>query len=467
MGTVHAKTLDSETFPAMVAHQGIPPPPPDGKRGHVLVLDNQKAKVEHIYIEGLSKTKSDVVTNIAKDVLQAESIQDVIRKSTEARAKMEKLGIFKNVGILIDTNKGPKAHPDGLNVTFEVKEMRSVTGGIHTLVGNNEGSLVVGVKMPNVFGRAEKLVSEYSYGSRKSTSYQASFIKPIQADLDKCITASGFKMMADYLPSGYKQTDKGISLDLSFPSFIGRQSLRWEGVWRELSCLRTSSFAVREEAGHTLKSCLKHTYTRDTRDENVLPSSGYLLKLNQELAGYTGGDIKFFKEEMELQLNQKLFWDIVVSCSLSGGMLKPLEKTKSNILDRFFLGGPNSVRGFMLRGIGPHQDGDAVGSEAYWATGLHVYSPLPFNPAKGGFGDLFRTHFFVNAGNLTTINLDDPWNKNKDKKLENFRWSYGVGLVVRFGRIARMELNYCVPMRAANSDKISEGFQFGIGVNFL
>ena len=35
-------------------------------------------------------------------------------------------------------------------------------------------------------------------------------------------------------------------------------SLRWEGVWRELSCLtRTTAFSVREQAGHSLKSALK------------------------------------------------------------------------------------------------------------------------------------------------------------------------------------------------------------------
>lgn len=48
--------------------------------------------------------------------------------------------------------------------------------------------------------------------------------------------------------------------------------------------------------------------------------------------------------------------------------------------------------------------GDYLGGEAYWAGGLHLYTPLPFRPGKGGFGDLFRTHFFLNAGNLCNVN---------------------------------------------------------------
>lgn len=31
----------------------------------------------------------------------------------------------------------------------------------------------------------------------------------------------------------------------------------------------------------------------------------------QELAGYTGGDVNFLKEDFEIQLNKALFWDSV------------------------------------------------------------------------------------------------------------------------------------------------------------
>lgn len=47
--------------------------------------------------------------------------------------------------------------------------------------------------------------------------------------------------------------------------------------------------------------------------------------------------------------------------------------------------------------------GNALGGDVYWASGLHLYTPLPFRPGKGGFGDFFRSHFFVNAGNVYNI----------------------------------------------------------------
>lgn len=44
---------------------------------------------------------------------------------------------------------------------------------------------------------------------------------------------------------------------LQFPLLKTNQTLKWEGVWRDLGCLaRTASFAVREESGHSLKSSL-------------------------------------------------------------------------------------------------------------------------------------------------------------------------------------------------------------------
>lgn len=38
---------------------------------------------------------------------------------------------------------GVNVTPDGVEVTFMVEEMSCVGGGIHTAVGNNEGSVVI------------------------------------------------------------------------------------------------------------------------------------------------------------------------------------------------------------------------------------------------------------------------------------------------------------------------------------
>ena len=85
-----------------------------------------------------------------------------------------------------------------------------------------------------------------------------------------------------------------------------------------------------------------------------------------------------------------------MSASLRGGCLNPFSSSRIN--DRFLLGGPTSLRGFSLWGAGPQDLGFAVGGEAYWASALHLFTPLPLLSKSGVFG-LFRMHGFITAGN--------------------------------------------------------------------
>ncbi len=139
-----------------------------------------------------------------------------------------------------------------------------------------------------------------------------------------------------------------------------------------------------------------------------------------------------------------------------------LSKTMT-VADRFYLGGPLNVRGFEMRGLGPNVDANALGGLTYFASGLHLYTPLPFLTSKTtrGFSDLFRTHLWANAGNLITDC------RSIDEAAQNFRLTCGLGLALKIGGIARIELNYCIPLRLQRSDRPVPGVQFGIGVHFL
>lgn len=431
------------------------------------VLENKRVTVQHVHIDGISRTKDDLLIYEIADVFKAKNLIEVMKKSHEARERLLRLGIFRNVDVLIDTAHGEEALAEGLDVIFEVTEMRRLTGSYNTMVGNNEGSMVLGLKLPNLFGRAEKITFQFSYGT-KETSYGLSYFKPQPGNFDKNFAINLYKVTGQFPWSSLRETDRGISTEYNFPIWKTNHTVKWEGVWRELGSLsRTASFSVREESGHSLKSSISHTMTVDTRNSAILPKRGALLRINQELAGYTGGDVSFLKEDVELQFNSSLLWDSVLSASLWGGLLVPIGDKPSSIADRFYLGGPTTVRGFSMYSIGPQSEGDYLGGEAYWAAGLHFYTPLPFRPGQGGFGDLFRTHFFLNAGNLCNLNYGDGPNAHLQKLAECIRWSYGAGIVLRLGNIARLELNYCIPMGVQSGDRICDGVQFGAGIRFL
>ena len=124
--------------------------------------------------------------------------------------------------------------------------------------------------------------------------------------------------------------------------------------------------------------------------------------------------------------------DITLQASLHGGMIRALQGDKTfNISDHFFLGstiitfgclmeqffsgGPLNLRGFELRGAGPSSDGSALGGSMYWASGLHLYTPLPFRPGRDGYGDLFKTHIFVTAGNVGNFGLTGDLQRDLDQ----------------------------------------------------
>ncbi|KAJ6666374.1 hypothetical protein lerEdw1_000647 [Lerista edwardsae] len=372
--------------------------------------------VQHVHFDGLGRTKDDIIMYEIGEVFKAKNLIDVnsnprsfyilkvMRKSHEAREKLLRLGIFRQVEVLIDTCQGDDALPNGLDVTFEVTELRRLTGSYNTMVGNNEGSMVLGLKLPNILGRAEKVTFQFSYGT-KETSYGLSFFKPQPGHFERNCSLNLYKVTGQFPWSSLRETDRGISTEIN------------------------------------------HAMVIDSRNSSILPRRGALLKINQvlenqiaengrtdcifELAGYTGGDVSFLKEDFELQLNRQLFWDSVstsilsLSASRCCQLLSGVEcwfRSETNhpllLIGKFYLGGPTSVRGFSMYSIGPQSEGE--GPKAHLR-----------------------------------------------KLAEYIRWSYGAGIVLRLGNIARLELNYCIPMGVQSGDRICDGVQFGAGIRFL
>merc|ERR1719418_185310 len=400
--------------------------------------------------------------NTVQDLFKVEDFEDLVLTSQNVRGKLQDLGCFTNVGIHIDTSDtGSKDY----TVTYQVKEVKRVTGSVNTLVGNNEGSLMTGVKFPNLLGRGERLQADYTYGTKKSSNFNISMLKPLRGRMKTNLTGNIFQSVGEFPQSGFKELDRGFLADLVFKSAPSvAHNLQYEAVWRNLNTLnRSAAFAVREHSGHTLKSSLKHILCVDRRDSTVFPTRGSFFKLNQEFAGL-GGNVGFFKNELELQANLPVTSDITLQASLHGGMIRALQGDKTfNISDHFFLGGPLNLRGFELRGAGPSADGSALGGSMYWASGLHLYTPLPFRPGRDGYGDLFKTHVFVTAGNVGNFGLTGDLQRDLDQVTQDFRLSYGLGLALKLGGVARIELNYCVPVKASRGDRPAPGLQFGVG----
>lgn len=79
---------------------------------------HQRARVDKIHIDGLIRTKDDIIKAQVADLFKAKDFYQVIDQVQRVRTKLETLGCFKRIGITIDTSKGPEATPEGVEVSF-------------------------------------------------------------------------------------------------------------------------------------------------------------------------------------------------------------------------------------------------------------------------------------------------------------------------------------------------------------
>lgn len=361
--------------------------------------------------------------------------------------------------------------------------------------GNTEGSAYGNLLWRNIFGGAESLSINTSVGTRTRSAHSAAFSMPWGSNPDIRLTAEGLASATQKPWASHEEVLKGGSLKLGWLSSQGDvHSLAYSGVWRQLTGLSsTASPTVRTDAGDSVKSSITHTYTRDRRDNPMLPQSGYLIRTINELAGWgpLGGDVSFSKGEVELSgaLPIGTGSGVSVGGGFRMGMLYPLplgfsfggNAMPSRINDRFQLGGPTDVRGFKMGGLGPHDGADAVGGDIFAAAGVNMLLPMP----KAGPSSPLRLQLFANSGRLVALKGDT--NLKEATATEGLSpsatarcmsdalgdlatgfpsTSVGFGLVYAHP-VARFELNFSLPMIMRRGEEARKGLQVGVGINFL
>lgn len=75
-----------------------------------------QARVDKIHVDGLKRTKDDIIKSQVTDLFKAKNFEDVIVRAYKVREKLDALGCFRNVGVYIDASQGPEATPDGVEV---------------------------------------------------------------------------------------------------------------------------------------------------------------------------------------------------------------------------------------------------------------------------------------------------------------------------------------------------------------
>jgi len=131
------------------------------------------------------------------------------------------------------------------------------------------------------------------------------------------------------------------------------------------------------------------------------------------------------------------------------GWIAPYGKTGTlPVPERFFLGGPDSIRSFQFDGMPPRDvDGDPIGGELFWQTNLEAQVPVS--------GPLYIVAF-CDAGNLAISPEGYTW--------ENTRIGLGLGARI-YTPVGAVSLDYGYNLIRRDGDPIG-AVQFGFGFNF-
>ncbi|KAG0262694.1 hypothetical protein DFQ27_002213 [Actinomortierella ambigua] len=442
---------------------------------HSLVenIRHDPMKTNKIRVHGTAKTREGFMHRALAPLFEARSLHEVIGLSRQMVHKLERFGIFEDVKVQLDSPREDflADRKDRVDVGFWVKEGSRVQIKTGTEAGNAEASAYGSLTVKNVFGGAETLNTSMAFGTRTSSAFQFSLATPLLADPDKNLSLNLFSQSRNNTYwSSHEEDLKGGSVKYTTLSRLGYHEFAYDGHWREITRpSENASMSIREQCGHSLKSALSHLWIHDQRDEPLMPSTGHYLRVFQEYAGL-GGDVEHLRHEVEGQVVRSNARGYILSATMNAGYLHSLNGKPSKLSDRFFLGGPMSVRGFKSFGLGPRDGGDSLGGDAYVSAGVSLLTPFPGFPAPDAS---VKGHLFANAGSLvavtpssSTTTAATTMRRTAEDLTKTPSVSVGAGVVYRHPQV-RIELNFAVPLVASQSDAVSRGWQFGLGIRFL
>ncbi|KAF2712671.1 hypothetical protein K504DRAFT_427180 [Pleomassaria siparia CBS 279.74] len=458
-----------------------------------LIDDNttQPVTISSIRILNADRTRRAFLERVISPLLSVNrnepyTLAETLQEIGGAVDKLNRFGIFKTpISVFYDKPDQtiPTSSPTDIDVYISAQERGNYTIKTGTEAGASEADAYVNAELRNLFGGAETLSAHGSLGTRTRSSYSLAFDTPILSNPDFKFQLNGFASSTLKSWASHEEVLKGGNSKLAYISPTGhKHEFGYSGIWRQVTSLaENASPTIRADAGDSFKSSLTHTWTNDKRDYPMLPNSGYLMKTVSELAGFgpLKGDVAFFKSEAESQVALPFgSTGITLTAGLRGGLLYPLglgassTPEKSRINDRFQLGGPTTVRGFRLSGLGPHDGADAVGGDVYAAGGASLLFPIP----KVGKETPLRLQAFINGGRLLSLKSGEKGGKTDVptsliKTISSLKddlpsCAAGFGLVYAHP-IARFEVNFSLPLVMRAKEEGRKGLSFGVGVEFL
>jgi len=412
-----------------------------------------------------------------------------------SKQRIQRLPYVKKV----DSETTPVAGaPDLVDVDFKIEQGQSAElGGGIGYSESQKFSLQGNISDANFLGSGQRVAAEANTGTYAKV-YSFSHTNP-------ALNADGLNRTVDLVYRDISQltsvsstfSTKTWLTGLSYGYPVGEaQEVRFGGTWSHVELATASgssqqlidwvsqnghqthnNFFGFDITGSTYEAFeVNAAYVFDSRDRTLFPTSGSLQRL-QVASTIPGGDVEYASADY---LAQQFFHipliplinKIPISATLHASYALPFGKTTSVPPNRnFYLGGPDSVRGFRESTLGPRDSfGNSYGGDFGLSTQIEAIMPLP---AK--FAQSARASLFVDAGQayyLGNTKFTDKAGFPVDTSfsLSQIRASTGVA-VQWLAPLGLFRFSYAIPLRYIKSTDLTygdeiEGFQFSIGRAF-
>ncbi|MDH3937161.1 MAG: BamA/TamA family outer membrane protein [candidate division Zixibacteria bacterium] len=188
---------------------------------------------------------------------------------------------------------------------------------------------------------------------------------------------------------------------------------------------------LKDEQGIVVRRNIYLALRRDSRDHIFIPRRGSLTDVRAEFyGGFLGGDNHFTKLEASWSSFQVVWPGWISATRIKSGWTQQFSPSKEvPIIDRFYLGGANSIRGFKVNSLGPTlADGTLekanfialFNQEFRW----HTFQLFQFIPGlKGWLGawPLWQSIFF---------DMGNGYRKPEEISWRSLAYSYGTGIQI-------------------------------------
>lgn len=385
------------------------------------INEGPEVYVERINISGNLRSQDKI---LRREIPMAEGELFTLQKLQRARQRLLNLGYFEKVDITPTPGSDKTKIVVNVDVTERPTGIFSIGGGFSS-VDNFVGTFDLSQR--NFLGRGWEATIRLRAGSRTQQGI-ISFTEPWLFDRPLSAGVDLFSVLREFTEYDYASLGGGLRLSRPFAEYW-----RWHTGYRltrdEISdVVTTASSALQSEEGIRITSLLSTGLTRDSRDSVLAPSRGAHTTLVLDFAGL-GGDTRFVKAVGSTAYFQPIWLGHVLSGRFEAGYGLGWSDDPLPLFERFFLGGPNSVRGVKFRRISPVDDtGTRIGGTSELLGNLEYLVSLPLG---------FRLAAFFDIGNVYGFGTKFDPSDTREAAGVGFRWfspfgpiriDYGVNL---------------------------------------